>query len=191
MRVLAIALLGALAAAGLATAQSKDRPRSDRDDSRSLVDISSVRGTHKVGDDRLLHVVRFHDRISPRNFRNQVDGEGPPGTICINIWTKRTPWEAEPNFDVCVTANRERDKLRATVSRHGRNGGVRRVGGAQAELTSPRRLAVDFDPDRIKRPAAYRWSVQVTTFERGCKRHLGCQDFAPRAGRSAKTKLGS
>jgi len=179
----------AAGAGGLALAQAEDLPHADKDDSRSLVDLSSVRGTHAGRDDRLVHVIRTYKAISPRNFRNAIDSDGPPGSICINIWTTRTAWEAEPNFDVCVSANRKRTAFRASVSRHKAGGAVRRVGAAKTELTSKRRLVVDFDPDLIKRPAAYRWSVQVTTFERGCKKHLGCQDFAPASGRSVRTRL--
>jgi hypothetical protein len=136
-------------------------------------------------------VVRTHARISPRNFRNAIDADGPPGTVCVNIWTTRTPRKQPPNYDVCVTADRSRTKLRAAVSRNKSGGGFRRVGSARAELTSPRRLVLRFDPDRIGRPASYRWSTQVTTFERGCKKHLGCQDFAPKSGRSVRTRLAS
>ena len=95
--------------------------------------------------------------IAPGNFRNAVDEHGPPGSVCINIWTRRTPWEASPNFDVCVTADRER-KLRRERQPARSRGGVRRAGSASAELTSQRRLVVRFDPDLIRRPAAYRWS---------------------------------
>lgn len=189
MRISALTLVGLLAAAGLAAAQSQDLPHADKDDSRSRVDISSVRGTHDRGEDRLVHVVRTYEPISPRNFRNAIDADGPPGTVCINIWTTRTPWEQEPNFDVCVSGNRGRTALRASVSRHRPGGVIRRVGPAKAELTSSKRLVIDFDPDMIRRPASYRWSGQVSTFEKGCKKHLGCQDFAPRSGRAVRTKL--
>lgn len=189
MRTLAIGLLAVLATAGLAAAQSRDLPRADKNDSKSLVDISSARGTHDLGDDRLVHVIRTYKKISARNFRNAIEASGPPGSVCVNIWTTRTPQEQEPNFDVCVSADRTRTKLRASVSRHRPGGVVRRVGSAKAQLTSARRLVIDFDPDLIKRPAAYRWSAQVTTFEKGCKRHLGCRDFAPNSGRTVRTKL--
>jgi hypothetical protein len=76
------------------------------------------------------------------------------------------------------------------VSKLGARGGARRRGSASAELTSRRRLVVRFDPDLIRRPAAYRWSVEVTTFARGCTSR-GCKDFAPRRGRSVRTELGA
>jgi hypothetical protein len=190
MRTLLIALVAAASVCAITLAQGGGDTVSDGDDSRSRVDIASARVTHDTSNDRLAHIVRFHEPISPRNFRNAVAAHGPPGSVCVDIWTTRTPREASPNFDVCVTSNRDRDRLVASVSRLGARGGVRRVGRASAELTSTRRLVVRFDPDLIRRPAAYRWSVQVTTFERGCTRR-GCIDLAPRRGRTERTKLGS
>jgi hypothetical protein len=189
MRAACLTVLAALAACGLAVAQQGDGAISDGDDSKSRVDISQIRATFDRSNDRLVHVVRFHKAISPRNFRNAVQEHGPPGSVCVNIWTTRTPWEASPNFDVCVTGDRSRGKLVASVSRLGPRGSVRRVGTANARLESPRRLFIRFDPDLIRRPAAYRWSVHVTTFERGCTRR-GCQDVAPRRGRSVRMRLG-
>jgi hypothetical protein len=178
-----------LAGCGVALAQDASNVVTDGDDSRSQVDIASVRAMHDRTNDRLAHIIRFQAGIGPGDFGNAVDEHGPPGSVCINIWTRRTPWEASPNFDVCVSADRER-KLVASVSRLGSRGGVRRRGPASAELTSRRRLVVRFDPDLIRRPAAYRWSVEVTTFERGCTSR-GCKDFAPRRGRSVRTELGA
>jgi hypothetical protein len=180
----------ALAAAGAAFAQDGTNAVSDGDDSRSSADISSVRAVYDRSNDRLAHIIRFHAGISPADLRNAIDEHGPPGSVCVSIWTRRTPWEASPNFDVCVTPDRGAHDLQASVSKLGPRGGVRRRGPASAELTSRRRLVVRFDPDLIRRPNAYRWSVEVTTFARGCTSR-GCKDFAPRRGRSVRTELGA
>ena len=177
-----------LAGAGVAAAQDGTEAISDDDDSRSQVDIASARAAYDRANDRLAHIVRFHAGIDPNEFRNAVADHGPPGSVCINIWTRRTPWEASPNYDVCVSADRDADNLVASVSRLGPRGSVRRRGPASAQLTSRRRLVVRVDPDLIRRPGAYRWSVHVTTFERGCTRR-GCQDFAPRRGRSVRSAI--
>ena len=187
MRML-LACAGTLAACGIAVAQQGVTTVADGDDSRSQVDIAEARAAHDRSNDRLAHIVRFHERISPRSFRNEVAEHGPPGSVCVNIWTRRKPGEEGPNFDVCVVADREASDLVASVSRLGPRGAVRRRGPASAELTSRRRLVVRFDPDLIRRPRAYRWSVNVTTFESGCTRR-GCQDFAPRRGRTMRTEL--
>jgi hypothetical protein len=190
MRLFAAAFACVFVTAGFALAgSSQDLRHRDKNDSKSLLDISSVRGTHHGTTKRLVHTIRTYGRISPRNFRNAIDADGPPGSYCVNIWTTRTPWEQEPNFDVCVSANSKRTALRASVSRHKPGGAIRRVGAAKAVLLNPRRLEIQFNPALIKSPASYRWSVQATSFERGCKRHLGCQDFAPKAGTSVRTRL--
>jgi hypothetical protein len=185
-----LSLLALLALSGLAVAQDDDGAVTDGDDSRSRADIASAHAAHDTANDRLAHVIRFHERISPGTFANDVAEHGPPGTVCVNIWTRRKPWQASPNYEVCVTADRGEDGLVASVSKLGPNGGVKRRGEASAQLTSRRRLVVRFDPDQIRRPAAYRWSVQATTFERGCTRR-GCQDFAPGRGQSARIELGT
>jgi hypothetical protein len=189
MRLL-LAIATALALSGIAVAQGDDEGVSDGDDSRSRVDISSARAAYDGANDRIAHIVRFHERISPGSFDNEVDEHGPPGSVCVNIWTRRTPWDASPNFDVCVSSDRDNDDLVASVSKLGPRGGVKRRGAASAELTTRRRLVIRFDPDLIRRPAAYRWSVQVTTFERGCTSR-GCQDFAPKRGRSVRAEVGT
>jgi len=188
MRAALLTLACALAMAGFAVAQTDDGV-SDGDDSKSRVDISRARAVMDRANDKLAHIVRFHGPISPRNFRNAVAEHGPPGSVCVNVWTTRTPREASPNYDVCVSGNRERNRLVASVSRLGPRGSVRRVGSAAARLLSSRRLSIRFDPDLIRRPAAYRWSVQVTTFERGCTRR-GCRDVAPQRGRTVRTRIG-
>ena len=189
VRTQILTLACALAVSGVAAAQTGDGAVKDGDDSKSRVDISQIRAAFDRSHDRLAHIVRFHAPISPRNFRNAVAEHGPPGTVCVNIWTSRTPGEASPNFDVCVSGNRNRNRLVASVSRLGPGGSVRRVGNASAQLLSPRRMSVRFDPDLIRRPDAYRWSVEVTTFERGCTRR-GCRDVAPRRGRTVRMRIG-
>ena len=189
MRLLLPVLAALLGTAALAWAQAGSDAVSDADDSTSRADIAEARAAYDRSNDRLAHIVRFHQRVGPRAFRNAIDEHGPPGSLCVNVWTRRTPWEASPNFDVCVTADVGGENLLASVSKLGPRGNVRRRGPASAQFTSGRRLVVRFDPDLIRRPAAYRWSVQVTTFARGCTAR-GCEDFAPRRGRSVRTEFG-
>lgn len=189
MRVAALTLVLALAGAAIAVGQSADEQHSDPDDSASAIDIASVRGTHDLRADRLVHTIRTHDAISPESFRS-ARASAPPGSLCVNIWTRRKPRQAPPDYDACVTLDRDGESLRASVSRHRAGGAVRRVGAAVVRLEAPRRLVVRLDPRLIRRPRAYRWSVQSATFARGCPRARGCEDFAPAAGRTVRTRLG-
>src|SRR5687768_6607717 len=114
MRALGVTLAVALSVCGLALAQEGEDTVSDGDDSRSRVDIASARAVHDASNDRLAHIVRFHEPISPRDFRNAVAEHGPPGSVCVDIWTTRTPREESPNFDACVSSDRDRDELLAS-----------------------------------------------------------------------------
>jgi hypothetical protein len=190
VRASLLTLAALLAGSGLAVAQGGVESVSDGDDSESRADIAAARATYDRTNDRLAHVIRFHGPVSPGTFRNATAEHGPPGSVCVNIWTRRTPGDASPNFDVCASGNRKRDHLIASVSKLGPRGGVRQRGNASAQLTSRRKLVLRFDPDLIGQPGAYRWSVQATTFERGCPSR-GCQDVAPRRGRTVRTELGA
>lgn len=158
----------------------------DRDDSAARVDIAEARGSHNRVTDELVHVVRAHEAFRPRDLRSR---EGPPGSICLNLWTTRVPAEAPPNYEVCVTADRRGRAFQASVARHGRSGAVRRAGPAKVEQPSSRRVEVRFDPARIRRPASYRWTAQATTFGEGCSAAAGCEDFAPDRPKTLETKI--
>jgi hypothetical protein len=189
VRLLLLSLALGATVASVALAAKVPGGVTDGDDTKSLVDIASARATYDRSNDRVAHTVTFQAPISARNFRNAVAAHGPPGSVCVNIWTSRTPGDGSPNYDVCVSGDRARKHLVASVSRLGAGGSVRKVGKASAQLKGPKRMFIRFDPSLIKRPGAYRWAVQVTTFERGCTRS-GCQDFAPGRGRSVRLQLG-
>jgi hypothetical protein len=182
VRALLICALLALPAAAVARSPTVQ----DRDDSKAAVDIASVRGSHNRTADQIVHVVTAYDAFSPSDLLNR---DGPPGSICINVWTTREPGEDAPNYDVCATSDRRGRVYRASIARHTRS--VRRVGTAVVEQASPTRLEIRFDPDRIRRPRSYRWVTQTATFGEGCDDPTGCEDFAPDRPEAALTRLGT
>jgi hypothetical protein len=159
----------------------------DRNDTRGKVDISAVRGAHNRVRDQLVHSIRAYDAFAPLDLRNT---NGPPGAICVNIWTTRTPGETLPNYEVCVTSDRKAQRFEGTINRFGRGASVRRVGTARLERPSSKQLRIRFDPDRIRRPESYRWSVQATTHGGACRSPTGCEDLAPNTPRTVRTDLG-
>lgn len=185
MRRLA-ALAGALIATGAVCAVAVAATIEDRDDSAGAVDLASARAAHNRATDELVYVIRTHDPLDPRLLVGR-DG-GPPGSICVNAWTTRTPGEAAPNYDVCVTTDRDGD-LHASVARNGTAGGVRRVGAAAVAQTGERQLELRIDPDDLRRPRAYRWTVQAAVFSDGCAPVTGCEDFVPDRPRTSRTAL--
>lgn len=181
LRSLLACLLLALPAAALAAERVEDR-----DDSAGALDLAEVRASHNRVTDELVFVIDFHEPVSPRTLLNR---DGPPGSICLNAWTTRRPGEAAPNYDVCVGTERRGRTLRASVSRHGSTGGVRRTGSAKVKQTSETRLELRVDPDRLRRPRSFRWTMQTATFSGACSQPTGCEDYVPDRPRSAELPL--
>ena len=61
VRTLLLTLTVVAAGSGLAVAQDDVDAVSDGNDSRSRADIAAARATHDRANDRLAHVVRFHE----------------------------------------------------------------------------------------------------------------------------------
>lgn len=179
----ALTALLALAAAGAALAATIR----DRDDAApGAVDLSAVRAAHNRVTDELVYLIDLHDPLDPRVL---LSDDGPPGSVCVNVWTRRRPGEGAPDYDVCAGPDRA-GRLHASVARHGASGGVRRVGAADVEQTGERRLELRIDPDDIRRPRSYRWTVESVTFGAGCPAATGCEDYVPDRPRTARTTLG-
>ena len=181
MRHLALALLLlAVPAAALAV--------DDRDDSAGAIDIARATGAHNRSTDELVHAFVAYDRFSPRSARNS---EGPPGSVCVNIWTTRTPGEDVPNYEACATSDRTGREWRGSLIRNRERGEPIRRGSVKVEQPSTRRLVIRIDPDRLRRPASYRWTAQAVTFGEGCPAVTGCEDFAPDRPDFERTRLRS
>jgi hypothetical protein len=181
-----VALLVCALASVPAAALARSPTVQDRDDSKAAVDIASAKGSHNRTADQIVHVVTAYGDFGPRDLLNS---DGPPGSVCLNIWTTREPGEDVPNYDVCVTSDKRGRVYRASIARLTRN--ARRVGAARVEQTDPRRLEIRFDPDRIHRPRSYRWVTQTATFGADCGGPTGCEDFAPDRPDTALTRLGT
>ena len=180
--VLGCVLLASAGAAAAAVAATIE----DRDDSAGAVDLASARAAHNRITDELVYVVETHDPLDPRLLLRSEGG--PPGSVCVNAWTTRTPGEAAPNYEVCITTARD-GELHASVARNGTGGRVRRVGAADVEQKSERTLELRIDPDDFRRPRAYRWTVQAVAFSEGCAATTGCEDFIPDRPRTSRTVL--
>lgn len=189
-RLVALIAVAAVAVPAVALAQSRLR---DRDDSAGVVDMSAARAAHNRVTDELVWVVDLHDAFRPELLpgRDPPSGgqAGPPGSVCVNAWTRRSPGEGAPDYDVCVTADRRGEELRASVARHLTDGRVRRRGAAEVEQASDTRLVLRVDPDLLRRPRTLRWTVQVAVFSRGCPAVSGCEDFVPDRPRTSRTRL--
>lgn len=181
------AALGATAGSALAATSVNV---TDGNDTRAAVDFSAVKSAHNRVQDRLVHTFSTFDAITPTDLANTRSPSGPPGSICISMWTTRVAGESDPNYDLCITAKAAGRGFDASLIRNGGRGSVRRVVGVKVEQPSSKRLVVRIDPDRIRRPRSYRWTAQSATYGSGCHARLGCRDFVPNGRRTAETELG-
>lgn len=182
-RLLAIVAVAAIAVPAIAVAASRI---ADRDDSAGAVDLSGARAAHNRVSDELVWVVDTHDDLHADLLFN---GDGPPGSVCVNAWTRGRPGERGPDYDVCATSDARGRELRGTVARHGGTGRVRRVGRAGVEQATPTRLVLRVDPDLLRRPRSVRWTVQAVAFSPGCPSATGCEDYVPDRPRTSRTTL--
>ena len=182
-RLLAIVAVAAIAVPAIAVAASRI---ADRDDSSGAVDLSGARAAHNRVSDELVWVVDTHDDLHADLLFN---GDGPPGSVCVNAWTRRIPGEGAPDYDVCITSDARGRELRASVARHGTTGAVRRRGAAEVEQAADTRLELRVDPDLIRRPRSVRWTVQAAVFSPGCPAITGCEDFIPDRPRTSRIRL--
>jgi len=170
-----IALAGA---AGALAATSKTVVLSDaKDDVSGALDLQ--RASLSLGSDgRLRAVVTLVGKMEPKAL---LADAGPPGSVCLKIWTKADadPDAAAPDRLVCVTA-RSDDELRASVLEQTEPGLPRRIGSASVRVTkSARSFVVRISQSSLGRPALIRFALEST--RPGCER-VSCIDAAPDKG---------
>jgi hypothetical protein len=178
---LVVALSAVAAFAGVALATSVP----DRDDVTTGLDISKASGVHNRVTDQLVQTIDFYDAIP-----HQLSRSGsPPGSICVDIWTRSTPGESAADYEACATPGKG-STWNGSIARKRAKGPQLRVGAVKVEQPTDTRIVLRIDPDDIKRPASYRWRAEATTFGQDCKSSTGCPDYAPDRPDTALTKLG-
>lgn len=131
-----------------------------------------------ASDGRLRAVLTVARRIDPREM---LAGTGPPGSLCVKIWTDEAADPAATRADrlVCVTA-RSSEELRASVFSQTAPGLPVRVSSAPVNATrSGRSLVVRISQSSLGRPRLIRFAVEST--RPGCER-VSCIDEAPDKG---------
>jgi hypothetical protein len=131
-----------------------------------------------ASDGRLRAVVTVARKIDPREM---LAGTGPPGSVCMKIWTDEDADPAAVRADrlVCVTA-RSSEELRASVLTQTAPGLPVRVASAPVSLTkSGRSIVLRISQSSLGRPELIRFAVEST--RPGCER-VSCVDEAPDQG---------
>jgi hypothetical protein len=119
--------------------------------------------------------------------KDLIATEGPPGSLCLRLWTVTKPGAAPPDFLVCITARQDQETTRGSILKPGPDGALVRVGGAIVGRTSDRTVTLRFSQTAIGRPARIRFAAEVT--KPGCAR-VSCVDTAPDAPQAATFRPG-
>ncbi|MEA2148515.1 MAG: hypothetical protein QOD69_345, partial [Solirubrobacteraceae bacterium] len=115
---------------------------------------------------------------------------GPPGSVCLRIWTAADadPTATRPDHLVCVTAGKD-EKLRAGVFAQPDAGLPRRAGTATVTAgATGRSLVVRVSQSALGRPPLIRFATEST--QPGCDR-TRCIDNVPDGGATRRFRLRS
>jgi hypothetical protein len=182
------ALLGCaaalVAATGLASAADPPKPALSRDaagDVRSPLDITRMSLT-RDRDGRLRGSVTM---AQPWADAVLLAASGPPGSVCLRLWTTTAPPDQPPTYLVCATVNAD-GALRGSVLRERPNQLPERVTTAAASRPSTRSLVLRFSQTAVGRPASIAVSAEST--RAGCPR-VSCIDTAPDAPAAVTLRL--
>lgn len=115
-----------------------------------------------------------------------VAKSGPPGSVCLRLFTAATPGILPPDYLVCVTADAKGKTLRGSVLAEQVNRLPKRIGSAVVSRPSRRSIVLRFSQSVIGRPPVIQFAAEAT--RAGCVR-AGCVDTLPDAPATAKLIL--
>jgi hypothetical protein len=118
--------------------------------------------------------------------RNLLAHQGPPGSVCVRLWTVTTPGAAPPDYLACATSRKDGETMRGTVFKTQPGQQLRRVAGATVGRTSDRTVTLRFTQTAVGRPPVIRFAAEAT--KPGCAR-VSCVDTAPDAPKTATFRL--
>ena len=175
-----LAVLAAAGAVGAQTAPETEAVRDPVGDARGpdIKRASLGRGS----DGRLRATITLAAKLKPSDLLSKT---GPPGSICLRLWTASTPPDMPADYLVCATAQDE-DTMRANVMREDDDGMPDRTGAASVSLRVSRIFVLRFSQSAIQRPKTIRFAAEAT--RAGCPR-TSCADVAPNAPETATFKL--
>ena len=132
---------------------------------------------------------------APWRMRDLPADDGPPGSLCVRMWTAKPAAGADatkatgsfPDRLLCVTADARGRHLRGDVLAE-RGGTLQRVATATLARSSDRTVVARFSQTAIGRPASVRFAGEATP--PGCPR-IECTDTAPNAPAVATLTLRS
>ena len=177
-----VAALVLAAAAPAADAPSPTVVKDARDAGEGAPDLTRVQ-LGLTSDRRLRAAVTLSTGWVAKNL---IAKEGPPGSLCLRLWTVTKPGAAPPDFLACVTARSDEETTRGTVFKTQPGQELTRVAGAIVGRTSDRTVTLRFSQTAIGKPALIRFAAEAT--KPGCAR-VSCVDTAPDAPKTANFRV--
>ena len=166
--------LAAAAAAAAATAQTADTVAvRDPVDTAGGFDLTRVQ-LGRAPDGRLRAALTL---AAPWRMRDLPADDGPPGSLCLRMWTVTRRPGTFPDHLLCVTADKGGRHMRGELLAE-RDGALQRVATVALARTSLRTVVARFRQSAIGRPASIRFAAEATP--PGCA-GPACVDTAPNA----------
>jgi hypothetical protein len=179
------ALVGTLSALAVgADAASAPKPVVSADakgDVRSPLDLTRV-SVARSSDGRLRASMTL---AGEWDAEQMVAAGGPPGSVCLKLWTTSAAPDAPPDLLVCATADKD-GELRGSVLKERANKLPERVAGADVSRPSARTVTLRFSQTAIGRPEKLTFAAETT--RAGCPR-VSCIDTAPDAPKTLELVL--
>jgi hypothetical protein len=118
--------------------------------------------------------------------RDLLATSGPPGSVCLRLWTQTKPGAAPPDYLVCATAHEDGETMRGSVFKTQPGQPLQRMASATVGRTSDRTVTLRFSQTVVGRPRTIRFAAEAT--KPGCAR-VSCVDTAPDAPKTATFRL--
>jgi hypothetical protein len=118
--------------------------------------------------------------------RDLIANQGPPGSLCVRMWTKTTPGAAPPDYLACITPRKDAETTHGSVMKTIAGEAPQKVASAIVGRTSDRTVTLRFSQTAVGKPKTIRFAAEAT--KPGCER-VSCVDTAPDAPKTATFRL--
>ena len=131
--------------------------------------------------------VRFALTLAaPWQPKDLIAASGPPGSLCVRLWTVTKPGTTPPDYLACATARADGETMRGTVFKTQPGEQLSKAGPAIVGRTSDRTMTLRFSQTVVGRPKTIDFIAEAT--KPGCTR-VSCVDTTPEAPKTATFKL--
>jgi hypothetical protein len=119
-------------------------------------------------------------------IKKMVARTGPPGSVCLRLYTSTKPGILPPDYLVCATPDAKGKTLRGSVLAEQVNALPKKVGTAAVTRTSTRSLVLRFSQSSVAKPSVIQFAAEAT--RAGCTK-ASCVDTLPDAPKTATLVL--